>query len=387
VLSFAFFAIAARALEARDYTSLTLLWSVTFLAVSVLLRPVEQLLARELASRGATRGNVRETAGLLAAGVGVLVILVVAGREQLRGLFDSDVAVWALAATCAAFAATSFVRGLLAGHGRFGAYTAVNLVEALVRVVVAAAVLVGLEPGFELLAFSLAAGPLVALAVVPPRTHNVTDGDPGTTSSRRARLGFTGAATTVALSEQVILTAPVVVLALADAPAPAIALTFNLMLVARAPLQILQAVQTVLLPYLAGLHAAGALTSLRDTLVKVAGSALAAGAVAVVLAAMIGPEAMRVLFGDLATDSGLTAGLLVAGLTMHAVAALVAQGALAIGAGPPSARVWVAATAGSVVWLVLVPEPSPMDVAAGYAMATACLGVGQVATVLNRLRG
>jgi len=46
LVTFAFFSLASYALEEVDYKGITLLWSVMFLIISIIYRPVEQLLSR-----------------------------------------------------------------------------------------------------------------------------------------------------------------------------------------------------------------------------------------------------------------------------------------------------------------------------------------------------
>ena len=56
VVTFAYFAVASYALSDTDYKAIALLWSVLFVIVSVIYRPIEQLLSRTIADRRA-RGH------------------------------------------------------------------------------------------------------------------------------------------------------------------------------------------------------------------------------------------------------------------------------------------------------------------------------------------
>ena len=53
VVTFAYFALASHALDAVDYKNISLLWSVMFLIISIIYRPVEQLLSRTISARRA----------------------------------------------------------------------------------------------------------------------------------------------------------------------------------------------------------------------------------------------------------------------------------------------------------------------------------------------
>ena len=53
VVTFAYFSVASYALDDVDYKAISLLWSVLFVIVSVIYRPIEQLLSRTIADRRA----------------------------------------------------------------------------------------------------------------------------------------------------------------------------------------------------------------------------------------------------------------------------------------------------------------------------------------------
>src|SRR5215211_7893780 len=53
VVTFAYFAVASHVLDDPDYKAVSLLWTVLFVTVSVIYRPIEQLLSRTIADRRA----------------------------------------------------------------------------------------------------------------------------------------------------------------------------------------------------------------------------------------------------------------------------------------------------------------------------------------------
>jgi hypothetical protein len=53
LITFGYFSLASYSLEEAEYGRITLLWSAVFITVSVLYRPVEQLLSRTIADRDA----------------------------------------------------------------------------------------------------------------------------------------------------------------------------------------------------------------------------------------------------------------------------------------------------------------------------------------------
>ena len=83
IITFAYFSLASYSLSREDYGHITLLWSAVFITVSVLYRPVEQLLSRTIADRDA-RGvygtehlriaaTIQLALGLVFAGVALLL--------------------------------------------------------------------------------------------------------------------------------------------------------------------------------------------------------------------------------------------------------------------------------------------------------------------------
>ena len=80
VVTFAYFSVASYALDDDDYKAIALLWSVLFVIVSVIYRPIEQLLSRTIADRRRARArddHPLRTPLLIQAGF-ALVFLVIA---------------------------------------------------------------------------------------------------------------------------------------------------------------------------------------------------------------------------------------------------------------------------------------------------------------------
>jgi O-antigen/teichoic acid export membrane protein len=121
---------------------------------------------------------------------------------------------------------------------------------------------------------------------------------------------------------------------------------FNVMLIVRAPLQLFQAIQTSILPHLAGLEARENPEefhrAIRTTVLVIAGFA---GAVALGLLA-IGPQVMTALLGNKGFPYGRI-GLAVVGLGMglHLVSGTLNQAALARGRSGIAAIAWLSSAA------------------------------------------
>ena len=144
----------ARRCEVDDYGASSLLWSVMFVVISVIYRPIEQLLSRTIADRRA-RGldaAIRCACRCCIQATFAPLFLVVA--LALRGPIQDD-AVRRVARRCTgssssaalAYAASYFARGWLAGHQWFGLYGGLVLFESISRFLFALAVAVGIASG------------------------------------------------------------------------------------------------------------------------------------------------------------------------------------------------------------------------------------------------
>ncbi|MET0206318.1 MAG: hypothetical protein ABW228_04005, partial [Thermoleophilaceae bacterium] len=173
LVTFAYFSIASYSLPEAEYGRITLLWSAMFITVSVLYRPVEQLLSRTIAdhdARGIEGSHHLRVAATIQLGLGVLfAILALALRGPIQDdlLGGSSALYWVLVVAVLAYAASYFARGFLAGHHQFGLYGGLVLMEASSRCLFALAVAIGIAEGQTAVALGMAAAPIVSLAVVP----------------------------------------------------------------------------------------------------------------------------------------------------------------------------------------------------------------------------
>jgi len=392
VVTLAYFVLAAQALggDSVEYKRIALVWSIMFTVASVIYRPIEQLLSRTIADRrargqGSGGGHLRIALLIQGAFAAGFLALALALRGLIEDdLFDGSAALyWVLVAGVLAYAASYFARGFLAGHQRFELYGALVFLEATSRVCFALAVVVGVASGQTAIALGMAAGPFVSLLVVPwffarrekdppPSVVAVSETEGGLTLRRGA--GFALAVFSVMLAEQTLLNAAVLTVE-GTSPDPELAgLVFIVLLIARAPLQLFQAVQGSLLPHLAGLEATAGRDefrrAIRVTVLAVAGFALviAAGLFAV------GPPVVRVVF-DLDQDLARGGLALVAlGMGCHLMAGTLNQAALAREQAGTAAAAWLL-SAGLFVAFMLSPlvDDQLLRAEAGYFGATALL--------------
>jgi O-antigen/teichoic acid export membrane protein len=360
-----------------------------FITVSVLYRPVEQLLSRTIADHDA-RGLPGREHLRVAATIQLALAAAFAGAAlALRGPIEdelfagSETLFWVLIATVLAYAASYFARGFLAGHHRFGLYGGLVLMEAISRCLFALAVAVGVAEGQSAVALGMVAAPIASLAVVPwaiGRRWRAADppaepgAEPEFTLAHGA--GFAVAVLLIMLAEQTFLNAgPLLVKATEGERGTALAgFAFNVLLIARAPLQLFQAVQTSILPHLTRLRAGGHADPFRRS-VNVTLAAIAAFAVAVSLAMLaVGPPLMDLLFGG---EGGYDRGglvLIALGMGLYLAAATLNQALLARARAREASACWAGAAAAFVLFLLVFDFSDPvLEVEAGYLGAALAL--------------
>jgi O-antigen/teichoic acid export membrane protein len=390
LVTFGYFALASHSLTEAEYGQITLLWSAVFLTVSVLYRPVEQLLSRTIADRDARgvtgREHLRVAATIQLALAVLFAIVALALRDPIEDelLGGSGTLYTILIVAVLAYAASYFARGFLAGHHRFGLYGGLVLMEASSRFMFALAVAVSIAEGQTAVALGIAAAPIVSLAVVPWALGRrlraepvlVTDEDDATEFTLSHGSGFAVAVLLIMLSEQTFLNAgPLLVKANEGARGAALAgFAFNVLLIARAPLQLFQAVQTSILPHLTRLRASGETDPFRRSVnLTLLAIAAFAGCVALVMLA-IGPWLMDVVFGgDFDYERG---GLVLVsiGMGLYLSAATLNQALLAHGRAPPAAAAWVGCAIAFALFLLLADfDDRVLQVEIAFLGAAACL--------------
>jgi O-antigen/teichoic acid export membrane protein len=363
LVTFAYFSVASYVLDDASYTKISLLWSVLFVIVSVIYRPIEQLLSRTIAdrrARGLEHDHPLRTPLLIQAGfaLGFLVLALVFRGPIEDDLFDgSGTLYWILVVAVLAYAASYFARGWLAGHQWFGLYGGLVFLEACSRLAFAVAVAVGIAEGQSAVALGMAAAPFVSLVVVPwafSRRPKAVERAPEEDAEALglARGGrFAVAVLAIMLAEQTLLNAGVLIADWTSDDAAVAGFVFNVLLIARAPLQLFQAIQGSLLPHLAGLEArAGRAEFDRAVRVTVAAIAAFAGAVALGLL-LLGPFAMDLLFDDAFTYGRWGLALVAVGMGAHLAAGTFNQAALARDRAGAAAACWLAGAAAFVAFM------------------------------------
>jgi O-antigen/teichoic acid export membrane protein len=384
LFTFSYFAVASHVLPKAAYGAISTLWAVLFVVISVIYRPVEQLLSRTIAqrtARGLKGGHPLRVPVTIQGGFAVVfLVLALALRGPLENTFNGSAALyWVFVTATLTYAASYFARGYLAGHRWFGLYGGLVLFESVSRFCFPLAVAAGLASGQTAVALGIVAAPFASLLVIPWafRRHDAGGRTPAADDagglSLRTGADFAIAVALVQLAEQTLLNAGVLTVRASGGAALA-GVVFSALLIARAPLQLFQAIQTSLLPHLTGLSATEGDEGFRRTIrVTVLAICVFAAVVAVGLLA-VGPFAMDVLFGGRHDYGRFGLVLLAVGMGLHLTAGTLNQAALARGRARAAAAAWLAAAVAFVAWLAApVVGDQLLRVEVGYAGAAALL--------------
>ena len=173
LLTFAYFSLSSHVLNGFEAKRIDLLWSVMFVVISVIYRPIEQLLSRTIAQRraqGHTEHALRVPISIqLGFALAFLVIALALRGELVNHVFDGFAGLYyVLVVGTLAYAASYFARGWLAGHQYFALYGGLVLDGGAVAHLLRAGGGWSASPSGQLaVALGIAAAPFVSLIVVP----------------------------------------------------------------------------------------------------------------------------------------------------------------------------------------------------------------------------
>jgi O-antigen/teichoic acid export membrane protein len=367
VITYVYFFIASHVLSKPDYGQITVLWSAVFITISTLYRPVEQLLSRHISEhrvKGEPVSEPMRVAAKIQLGLGLIfAVLALALRGPIQdGLLEgNETLYWVFFSAVLFYAASYFARGYLAGMRSFGLFAAMILSESVFRTLFAVLVAVSVLSGQSAVAIGIVAAPSLSLLIVPlafarrartapPPAEQTEKG--ADSFSMRHGTGFAVAVLLIMLSEQAFLNAgPLIARGLQGAAAAGF--IFNVLMIARAPLQLFQAVSTSILPHLTSLHTSTAEDSEREFHRTVRMVLLAIGAFTAVTALAVivaGPQLMQLAFSDKFTYDRAGLLLVTLGMGLYLASVTVNQACIAQGQVRRASVRWVACAATFVAW-------------------------------------
>lgn len=367
VITYAYFLIASHVLSKPDYGQITVLWSAVFITISTLYRPIEQLLSRHISERlvkGEPIGQPMRVASTIQFGLSLffaVVALALRGPIQNGVLEGNEALYWVFFTSVLFYAASYFARGFLAGEQRFGLFVAMILSESCFRTIFAAMVAIGVLSGQSAVAIGITAAPALSLLVVPfafarraQKEKQVAEAAeaPAEDFSLAHGGGFAAAVLVIMFSEQAFLNAgPLIVRGLQGAAAAGF--IFNVLMLARAPLQLFQSVSTSILPHLTTLHHSDAEDAEREfhhTVRMVLLGIAAFTALVVVVVLIGGPTLMQIAFSKKFTYDRAGLLLVSAGMGLYLSSVTVNQACIAQGQVRRAAVRWIACAALFIGW-------------------------------------
>jgi O-antigen/teichoic acid export membrane protein len=414
LITYAYFLIASHVLSKPDYGQITVLWSAVFITISTLYRPVEQLLSRHISERlvkSEPIGQPMRVAATIQLGLAAFfatAALALRGPIQDNLLEGNETLYWVFFGAVLFYAASYFARGFLAGQRRFGLFTALILSESVFRTSFAVLVAVSLLEGQSAVAIGIVAAPSLSLMVVPlaflrraqkaqreapgmpgreaedmPEEKSSSGSDRNLTPSEldedfsfKKGTGFAAAVLVIMFSEQAFLNAgPLIARGLQGAAAAGF--IFNVLMIARAPLQLFQAVSTSILPHLTSLHTSTEENSEREfhrSVRMVLLGILAFTAVVAIAVLIAGPQLMQIAFSKKFTYDRAGLLLVTLGMGLYLAAVTVNQACLAQGQVRRAAARWIGCAALFIGWnFVPLVSDEFLRVEVGFALTAGVL--------------
>jgi len=410
LLTFAYFSIASHVLGKLPAKRIDLLWTLMFVIISVIYRPTEQLLSRTIARRrahGESAGDLRPAMAIQAGfALAFLIAALLAHEFLVNSVFEGDSYLYVIMLIgTLAYAGSYFARGWLAGHQRFELYGSLLIMESVSRISFVLLAALGITHGQSAVAVGIAVAPFLSMIVVPaafarrgrsevdealddapitvdeadaalagPGTEGVQESAAHTKLTLRRGATFAAAVAAIMFSEQVLLNASVLTVDATAANAALAGIVFNVMLIARAPLLLFQAIQTSLLPHLTGLEETAGHDAFAHA-IRVTVVAIAAFAAAVALGLLVlGPFVLEHLFGQKFHYNAVGLALIGVGMGFHLTSGALNQAALARDRARTASFCWGGTAVVFLGWMFtpLVHEEL-LRAELGYAFAAALL--------------
>lgn len=357
IAAYLFQVVGGRRLGTAAFAPIAILWTVFFIAATVMLIPLEQFVTRE-AGRG--RRVLRSDRAVMALVVlltaTALGVFVYAFRDRLFA-GESIFALQAFLITLG-FGFMQIGKGILAGHRQFAQYGAVLALEGIIRLG-AAFVFLAFSATPVALGWAMVAAPIAVFLVRPWGHDRETVLGVQATPARGFLSSYVGGA---AASQLLLGGAPLGVAALGGDPElrSVIFATFTLY---RAPLTLIYNLQGRVLSLLVRLEDG---VAIRRLVIRVAligaGLVLLAGFVGL----MAGPGVVDVLYGSEFRPVAIVAALAAAGVIAAAITQVLSQVLVAGGSTGELAGSWVGGLIVGLGAMVLWTGAPDVRVAVGF---------------------
>lgn len=377
ITAYGFLVVSARALGPERFAGVSVLWALTFLIALGCFLPLEQELARGLATRAATGaggGQIIRRVGLVGASVLAVVLLatLLGSRILLERLFERQLLLIAsLGLSLTTYFVVHLARGILAGTEALASYGVLLATDGCVRLFACLALATAGSTSAGAYGLAFALSPLVAVVMTVRRKLIPTEA--GLDASLAGLPAAVGQLVLGSLLSQVLVNGPVLALKMvaSDADQAAAGRLLAGLVAARVQLFLFSAVLVALLPKLSAFASQGQVALFRSELRRMMLLVAAIGGSFTLGALLLGEPGMRLVFGsefsisrrDLTFLTGANGILLIALTSAQALVALAAHRRVVIGwfcgvvaffaaltaSGSPNLRVEIAFLAGSVL--------------------------------------
>lgn len=371
VAAYLFQILGTRALGDEAYAPISVLWTMQYLIVTVVLVAVEANLTRAVTLAEGARGTLRRQTTAVTAWLGVTAVLVgglsFALRDALFGGLASLAAVAALIVV--SYGAFVVLRGWLAGMGRFRSYGIVTGAESVTRLLVTVVVLSVVATPTSL-AWTMPLGPGVVLAWwlrerrKPPAPDPVDAPPPPPARSATRFL----AATTVAnaASQTLLASGPLVLLPL-GARASEVSVFFVTVTAARVPLVFaVGGLLSRVLPPLTRMARSGRWGQLGRMALALGGGTVALAGAAGTAGWWLGPDVIALFFGATFRPAGWFAAAAAATVLLACGALLLNQLLIAMHAESRLVAPWLLGLAVGAASVAALPGAPSFQVAIGF---------------------
>ena len=375
VLTYLFLSLAGRVLGPAGFAPLSTLWALVFIVGPGLFLPVQQELGRVIGRQRDERGGGRAARKVLLIAVGMVVAVAVAalaaGHWLTHELFGGQWGLlWCFEGAVAAYALTFTARGILSGLGDFKDFGRLVATESLARLVIGGVlVLLGHRSAVSF-GLAIAVAPFVSTLLVT-RFGARTRLTPGRAATWRESTRAMGWLVLGAILAQSLANAgPLAVQVLADPSQEGQAGRFlSALVLARLSLYLFQAVQATLLPNIAVLVAASRITELTTALRRLTAVCLGLVVVTTIGAFLLGPFAVRLLFGPGFTLTRTTMALLTGASSVLVLATALSGAAIAADGHRMNALAWALGVLGFAIG-TLAAEDLFLRVELGYLLGS-----------------
>lgn len=318
--------------------------------------------------RGARRAGLRQTAALL----GLAVAVVLLGSPVINRVFRDDMLLTVLLAVSMPGMAYAYMqRGLLAGARQYGRYALSFATEGLTTLLLGGLLFTTRTGGTYSWVLAFVLGPLISVVVVwMVSARDRTSSDSATTHTAVAGFGDLGWSVVLQACAQGVWNLAPVILSWRLSESPEVAAGFtSLALILRIPMLVFPAAQAMLLPALTA-NTESARSHLQGLLPRLLGVGAVVVALWALVATVVAPVVVRVVFGQNSVPSTGVALLLAAASVVGGCAQLLQTALVARGGYRRSALGWAAALMVLVLLGILGPA---IDLTAAASLAAASL--------------